>query len=392
MKLNRIIRIVSLTTFVVVSSTALSQSDTKAKKIHSIRKIIKSKEWYAEQAKLWKKETEQNPSNADAWYNYYRANEFAIKLGIPISSTSYILPLERIREDMQKAVPESFEYNLIHGWSLEKPEDQRRILEKAYEIKPDDPRIYYALITLYERAGQTDKMKDICNKLYKSRNCPSDLLEYNYNTLASIEKNGILFTNGDNDTYPVWMLQYAKNIRPDILLLNIPMSKDLTYLQKKMRTHGIRLNVDKFDIETLIRQIIQKAPHRKIYFANTVDMQQIKSLQENLYLTGLVHQYSDERFDNIALIKKHFEKKYRLDYLQYAWYTENPDSGEYPVARLKTNYIMPLLLLIDHYKLSDDGQHVDRWMSFVKRLAKSSGNPNIMKYLEHKYNMSVNDK
>lgn len=390
MKLNRIIRIVLLTTLVVVSSMAFSQSDTKAKKIYSIRKIINSKEWYAEQAKLWKKETEQNPSNADAWYNYYRASEFALKLGIPISSTSHIIPLVNIREDMWKAIPESFEYHLLYGWSLEKSEDQKRVLEKAYKIKPDDPRIYYALITLYERTGQTDKMKDICKKLYESRDCPSDLLEYNYNVLASIEKDGILFTNGDNDTYPVWMLQYVKGIRPDILMLNIHMSKDLTYLQKKIRAKDIQLNVDKFDIEKLIPLILQKAPHRKIYLANTVDMQHLKSLQENLYLTGLVHQYSDKRFDNIALIKKHFEKVYRLDYLQYNWYNENPDSGEYPVAHTNTNYIMPLLLLIDHYKLSDDGQHVDRWMPFVKKLAKSSGNPNIMKYLEYKFNLSFN--
>lgn len=392
MKLNRIVHIVLLVTTTVVSNATLSQSKAEPEKIYSIRKIIKSKEWYAEQAKLWKKETEQNPSNADAWYNYYRASEFAIKLGISVSSTSDILPLERIREDMRKAVPESFEYQLLYGWSLEKPEEQKRILEKAYEIKPDDPRVYYALITLYERIGQTDKMKDICYKLYESRDCPSDLLEYNYNVLASIDKDGILFTNADNGTFPVWLLQYAKGIRPDILMLNIHMSKDLTYLQKKLRDNRIQLNIDKFDIETLITQILQKAPHRKIYIALTVDMQHIKPLQENLYLIGLVHQYSDERFDNIALIKKHFEKVFRLDYLQHDWYNENPNSGEYPVARLNANYIMPLVLLIDHYKLSDDGQHMDRWTSFVKKLAKSSGNPNIMKYLEHKYNISVNDK
>jgi hypothetical protein len=43
------------------------------------------------------------------------------------------------------------------------------------------------------------------------------------NFLASCEKNAILFTEGDNDTYPLWYLQEIEEYRPDIRIINISL-------------------------------------------------------------------------------------------------------------------------------------------------------------------------
>lgn len=43
-----------------------------------------------------------------------------------------------------------------------------------------------------------------------------------------------MISNGDNDTYPVWVLQKAKNIRKDVTLLNISMLAEGTI---KSRIH-----------------------------------------------------------------------------------------------------------------------------------------------------------
>ena len=88
-------------------------------------------------------------------------------------------------------------------------------------------------------------------------------------------------------------------------------------------------------------------------------------ISDHLYLTGLTYIYSDKSVDNLAVLKRNFEKKFLLDHLTRTFSYSFGDLD----SRIKYMYVPGLVKLYLHSKAIEDLEGI----SYYNKLLQSIG-------------------
>ena len=77
--------------------------------------------------------------------------------------------------------------------------------------------------------------------------------DYSYNMLVSCSQDGVLYTNGDNDTFPLWYLQEVEDIRKDLRVANLSLLNTPWYIyQLKYQDPKVPISLSDKEIENIM--------------------------------------------------------------------------------------------------------------------------------------------
>ncbi len=213
----------------------------------------------------------------------------------------------------------------------------------------------------YELTNDVANRKNFSKKLYASNTIASDVMSYNYNVLMSVEKDAVLFTNGESDTYPLWIWQDVKSVRKDVAVLNFNLIGKQYYLDQKANSLSLQFpkaSVLQSNPAQFYKQFCSMNSNRPVYFGLTIAPSYIGRITNYLYVTGLTYKFSTTAFNNYKTTYNNWNKNFSVDYIIKRNYS----------SAVHTNYLIPMLIIYDY---EENGVKKQAMLHLINDMAKT---------------------
>lgn len=368
---------------ILVFGSIINSNAQIPEKIYGKNKVLKPNEYYIQQLELWKTEVNKNPKNADAWYNYYRANRNAYIKGEEDNSqkakgTSRFKRLQTIVDDMEKAVPSSYEFNFVKWLNGNNDPSLFPFLEKAHTLSPKSPEPIMSLIFYYEIQGNYDLRNKNIEKYYSLGDYSPGLLNFSYNLLSELEKDAIVFTEGDKDTEAILLLQQGRKYRPDVKMLNLNLLLMNEYRERVFKELELppldfaplqnEETYKKFQ-QVIIKHVANNPKGRPVHSSVTVSTPYTYEINNSLYLTGLTYLYNIKPVENMTILKNNIEELFLLDYIK-EYFPIDLSVGN--VNSMNGNYLPAFAELSRYYANINNNTKADYYQALALKVAKAA--------------------
>lgn len=220
--------------FITLIQTSGCRQDVKnierPEKIVSKRQVIYDKDTYSKLADLWESYYDEFPSE-DSYANWMYASRYAERADYE----------SLLQKGLNKypAHPTLLYLTALLKHGAKDNLEAIHLLEKAAKLDPSYLDPWFALTVDYMGSGDIEKTDVALRKLLEEHAISDEIMDYNYNVITLLDKNAILITNGDNDTYPGWILTRIVKYRPDVRIVNRSLLNTEWYTIHLMKNEGI---------------------------------------------------------------------------------------------------------------------------------------------------------
>jgi len=328
---------------------------------------------YKGSARQWRKICIQSPDQSKSWLEYYKAEKYAVMNSRKKVSNHKQVHLDSIVTAAQKHINGTYEMNYILGLNTKDPKEAGIFYEKAYQLSSNNIEILDEMAGYYEITGQTKKKNSILNAISKIGKYSNYKLEYAYNLLLSLPASSVLVTNGEADTYPLWVMQSVKRFRRDVTVINLDLITHEPY-RKKMMSQLKMTDPGTSEAEQFISKLYINNPTKYIALSLTLPVNILKVFQNNLYLSGTAFIVRGEAVNNKLMLENTYANLRLLNIKSI-----NKSKGD---KKLGKNYLMMLSNLYSSYKNTNLIKANE-----VKNLAKIIAEENdLWLEIKHKFN------
>jgi hypothetical protein len=270
----------------------------RPERIKSKRQVVYDQETYAKLATLWKEYYNEFPSE-DAYANWMYAARYA-------GDEAYE---EQLEKGLKKypANPALLYLKAMTRCGTHDNVEGQRYLERATELDPDYMDSWFGLVTIYMDQKDEERLNLALRNLLEGGAIAEEVMDYSYNMLLGLGRNAILITNGDNDTFPGWVLTRILNHRPDVSIVNRSLLNTDWYPMYIIE-HGLPNFITKGKLDELRENILNDIRERKASvpsvgpFSDTLIVRIIESADKvgrpvyfawTLYDTPTIKRYMD---------------------------------------------------------------------------------------------------
>lgn len=221
--------------------------------------------------------------------------------------------------------------------------DGAKYLAKALALRPTDAMLQLEAAWVAERLNKTAERNQAAIKARKSGLVSEVLINQAEWLLKACGKNGIIVTNGENDTYPFWTLANTTNAT----IISLQFINEPEYINRKLLEAGISQGQAVYSGPDELLNILKKSG-KQVVLSWTIHPSYLSAWKKDLYAVGPGLILSQNNPGNINILRQfYFSNEVSSKLKSNSWTAD-------PFAAAMANLLPGISILLDSESLKQE--------------------------------------